>query len=146
MFLFAMSKKVLDQLGRTGTFDHYIRRKATMVDIGLDTVTNVAKHADYLSLTGNGVFGKEFETKLNDRKERNKEYKDLVPENEKRDFKNNLKRKAQPNKFTRRGVLILQERVEISVRTGLNIIPVLTTGIPAHHTPKSLDSRSHIIW
>ena len=35
--VFAMSTKVLDQLGRTGAYDHYIRRKATMVDIGLDS-------------------------------------------------------------------------------------------------------------
>ena len=71
-----MSTKVLDQLGRTGAYFHYIRRKATLVDIGLDTVTDVAKHADYLSLTGGGVFGKEFGTKLKDRKEKNKEHKD----------------------------------------------------------------------
>ena len=95
--VFTMSTKVLDKLGRTGAYDHYIRKKATLVGIGLDTVTEVAKHADYLSLTGGGDFGKEFWTKLKDRKEKNKEYKDLVPEIGKRDFQNNFKkRKAQP--------------------------------------------------
>ena len=49
--VFAMSTKVLDQLGRTGAFDHYIRRKATMVDMGLDSVKDVSKHADFLPLT-----------------------------------------------------------------------------------------------
>ena len=93
--VFAMSTKVLDQLGRTGAYDHYIRRKATMVDTGLDTVKDVAKHADLLPLTGDGVFGKEFETKLKDRKEKNKEYKDLVPEIGRRDYQSSLKRKAQ---------------------------------------------------
>ena len=90
--VFAMSTKVLDQLGRTGAFDHYIRRKATMVDMGLDSVKDVSKHADFLPLTGDGVFGSEFEEKLKARKEKNKEYKDLVPEAGKREF---LKRKAQ---------------------------------------------------
>ncbi|MCW4343718.1 MAG: hypothetical protein N0E48_10205 [Candidatus Thiodiazotropha endolucinida] len=78
--VFAMSTKILDQFGRTGAYDHFIRRKATMVDMGLDSVKDVAKHADLLPLRGNGVLGKDFETKLKDRKEKNKEFKDLVPE------------------------------------------------------------------
>ena len=51
-----------------------------MVDIGLDSVKDVAKHADLLPLTGDGVLGKGFEIKLKDRKEKNEEFKDLVPE------------------------------------------------------------------
>ena len=54
---FAMSSKVLDQLGRTGAFHHYIRRKATILDMGLENVKDVAKQADLLPLTGDGVFG-----------------------------------------------------------------------------------------
>ena len=77
---FAMSSKVLDQLGRTGAFHHYIRRKATILDMGLENVKDVAKQADLLPLTGDGVLGSEFENKLKLRKEKNKEYKDLVPE------------------------------------------------------------------
>ena len=33
--IFAMSSKVLDQLGRTGAYDHFIRRKATIIDMVL---------------------------------------------------------------------------------------------------------------
>ena len=67
-----MSSKSLDQLGRTGVYDHFICRKATIVDIGLGSVKDVAKHADLLPLTGDGVLGKGFEIKLKDRKENNK--------------------------------------------------------------------------
>ena len=44
-----MSAKILDQLGRTGAYDHFICRKATVVDMGLDSVKDVAKHADIAS-------------------------------------------------------------------------------------------------
>ena len=87
-----MSSKVLDQLGRTGAYDHFIRRKATLMAIGVDSIIDVAKYADYLPLTGDGVLGKDFENKLKERKEKNKKIKDLVPE-----FKHDsylLKRKA----------------------------------------------------
>ena len=77
---FAMSTKIIDQLGRTEAYDHFIRRKAALVDMGLDSVKDVDKHADLLPLTGDGVLGKEFEVKLKERKEKNKEFKDLVPE------------------------------------------------------------------
>ena len=68
--VFAISTKVLDQLGRTGAYDHYIRRKATMVDIGLDTVKDVAKHADYLPLTGDGVLERSLRPSLRTGKKR----------------------------------------------------------------------------
>ena len=77
---FAMSSKVLDQIGRTGAFHHFIRRKATINDMGLDSIKDVARHADSLPLTGDGVLGIDFENKLKERKEKNKEYKDLIPE------------------------------------------------------------------
>ena len=77
---FAMSSKVLDQMGRTGAFHHFIRRKATINDMGLDSIKDVARHADSLPLTGDGVLGIDFENKLKERKEKNKEYKDLIPE------------------------------------------------------------------
>ena len=35
---FSMSSKVLDQIGRTGAFHHFIRRKATINDMGLDSI------------------------------------------------------------------------------------------------------------
>lgn len=87
-----MSSKVLDQLGRTGAYDHFIRRKAAIMDMGVDSIKDVAKHADLLPLTGDGVLGKDFETKLKDRKEKNKEFKDLVPEIKRDSFP--TKRKA----------------------------------------------------
>ena len=62
--IFAMSSKVLDQLGRTGAYDHFIRRKATIMDIGVDSIKDIAKYADPLPLTGDGVLGKDFENKL----------------------------------------------------------------------------------
>ena len=77
---FAMSTKTLDQLGRTGAYSHIIRRKATIVDMGLDSVKDIAKQAELLPLTGEGVLGSAFEEKLKDRKEKLKEMKDLVPE------------------------------------------------------------------
>lgn len=90
--IFAMSSRILDQFCRTGACDHFIRRKATILDMGVDSIKDVPKHADYLRLTGDGVLGKEFETNLKERKEKNKEFKDLVPEI-KRDL-NPLKRKS----------------------------------------------------
>ena len=90
--IFAMSSRILDQFGRTGAYDHFFRRKATILDMGVDSIKDVAKHADYLPLTCDGVLGKEFETKFKERKEKNKEFKDLVPEI-KRDF-DPLKRKS----------------------------------------------------
>ena len=77
---FAMPSEVLDQIGRTGAFHHFIRRKATINDMGLDSIKDVARHADSLPLTGDRVFGIDFENKLKERKEKNKEYKDLAPE------------------------------------------------------------------
>ena len=73
-------QKTLDQLGRTGAYSHIIRRKATIVDMGLDNVKDIAKQAELLPLTGEGVLGSAFEEKLKDRKEKLKEMKDLVPE------------------------------------------------------------------
>ena len=70
-----MSSKVLDQLGRTRAYDHFIRRKATIMDMGIDNVKDVVKDADLLSLSGDGVMWKEFENKLKERKEKNKEFK-----------------------------------------------------------------------
>ena len=50
------------------------------MDIGIDNVKDVAKHADLLPLSEDGVMGKEFENKLKERKEQSKEFKDMVPE------------------------------------------------------------------
>lgn len=93
--VFAMSTKTLDQIGRSGAYHHIIRRKATIVDMGLENIKDVAKQADLLPLTADGVMGSSFETKLKDRKEKNKEMKDLIPEIEtKKNSNKNFKRKA----------------------------------------------------
>ena len=68
---FAMSTKTLDQLGKTGAYSHIIQRKATIVDMGLDSVKDIAKQAELLPLKGEGVLGSAFEEKLKDRKEKN---------------------------------------------------------------------------
>ena len=41
--IFAMSTKTLDKLGRTGAYDHVIRRKAAIIDMGLENIKDVAK-------------------------------------------------------------------------------------------------------
>lgn len=93
--IFAMSTKILDQTGRCGAYDHMVRRKATIVDMGLENIKDVAKQTDLLPLSGDGVLGSSFETKLKDRKEKNKEMKDLIPELEpKKNFGQNFKRKS----------------------------------------------------
>ena len=68
-----MSTWTLDQLGRTGAFGHMIRRKAIVVE--LENVKDIAKQADLLPLTSDGVLRSDFETKLKDRKEKNEEMK-----------------------------------------------------------------------
>lgn len=93
--VFAISTKTLDQLGRTGAHAHMICRKATIVDMGLENVRDLSKQADLLPLTHDGVLGTAFESKLKDRKEKNKEMKDLIPELEpKKTATQSYKRKA----------------------------------------------------
>ena len=75
--VFAMSTKILDQFGRSWAFDHIIHRKSTMVDKGLDSVKDVVRQTDLLPLSGDGVLGKDFEIRLKERKEKNKEFKEL---------------------------------------------------------------------
>ena len=43
---FTMSTKTLDQLGRMGAYGHISRRKAAIVDIGLESVKDIAKQAE----------------------------------------------------------------------------------------------------
>ena len=55
--IFAMSTKKLDQLGRTGAYDHVIRWKVAIIDMGLESIKDVVKKAEVLPLTGDGVLG-----------------------------------------------------------------------------------------
>ena len=92
--VFAMRTKTLDQIGSSGAYDHIIRHKATIVDMGLENVKDVGKQADLLPLTADGVMGSFFGKKLKYRKEKNKEMKDLIPEIEtKKNSNKNFKRK-----------------------------------------------------
>ena len=61
---FAISTKTLDQLGRTDAYGHIIRRKATTMDMDLDSVKDIATEAESLPLTSEEVLGSAFEEKL----------------------------------------------------------------------------------
>lgn len=78
--IFAMSTKSLDQVARTGTFHHLVRRKATIADTGLDDFKDLQKAALTSPLSGEGIFGSEFEKKLKDRQEKDKQLSELMPE------------------------------------------------------------------
>ena len=71
--IFAMNTKTLNQLGRTGAYDHFIRQKAAIIDMGLENIKDVVKQAEVLPLTGDGVLGSGFQSKLKDCKEKNNE-------------------------------------------------------------------------
>ena len=81
--IFAMSTKSLDQMARTGAFHHLIRRKATMADTGLHEFKDLQKTALTAPLAAEGVFGPEFEKKLKDRQEKDRQLTDLMPETKK---------------------------------------------------------------
>lgn len=78
--IFAMSVKTMDQIGRAGAFHHLIRRKAAMVDTGLDTISDLTDKVLSMKLSSEGVLGKNFEETLQKRSETNKQIKDLLPE------------------------------------------------------------------
>lgn len=85
--IFAMSTKSLDQVARAGAFHHLIRRKATVADTGLHEYKDLQKTALTAPLSGEGVFGPEFEKKLKDRQEKDKQLSDLMPEFGKKFYK-----------------------------------------------------------
>lgn len=78
--IFAMSTKSLDQMSRTGAFHHLNRRKATIADTGLHEFKDLQKTAITSPLSGEGIFGPEFEKKLKDRQEKDKQLSELMPE------------------------------------------------------------------
>ncbi|XP_063396797.1 uncharacterized protein LOC134681215 [Mytilus trossulus] len=88
--LFAISTKSLDQVGRTGAFNHMIRRKAAATESGLNNLKDIQTKVLYLPLSNEGVFGKGLEDKLEKRKEQREQLDDLLPE-----YKNNNKRKFE---------------------------------------------------
>jgi hypothetical protein len=78
--IFAISMKSLDQFGRTGAFNHMIRRKAAASESGLNTLKDIQAKVLYLPLTAEGVFGEGLEDKLEKRKEQREQLKELLPE------------------------------------------------------------------
>lgn len=78
--IFSMSTKALDQVGRTGAFHHMIRRKAAVTESGLNNIKDVQEKILYLPLAGDGVFGSALSSQLKQRKERNDQLNDLLPE------------------------------------------------------------------
>ncbi|CAC5425118.1 unnamed protein product [Mytilus coruscus] len=77
--VFAISTKSLDQVGRTGTFHHILRRQVAMNDTGLYEIDE-AKDLYDLPLSADGVFGSDFEKFLKTRKEKNKALDALLPD------------------------------------------------------------------
>lgn len=84
--IFAISTKSLDQFARAGAFHHLVRRKATVADTGLHEFKDLQKAALTSPLSGDGIFGEEFEKKLKDRQEKDKQLKELMPEMNKKFF------------------------------------------------------------
>lgn len=94
---FAISTKSLDQGARAGAFHHLIRRRATMYDTGLSEYRNYTSSIMKLPLSADGVFGAQFEKNLKEKKELNKQLKDVLPEisvNRQSASTNTYKRKA----------------------------------------------------
>ena len=56
-----------------GAFHHLNRRKATIADTGLHEFKDLQKTALTSPLSGEGIFGPEFEEKLKDRHEKDKQ-------------------------------------------------------------------------
>ena len=79
---FSMSTKSLDQLGRTGAFLYWIRRKAAKQDSVLNTLKDnqIKIVCLHVLLTTDEVFGKKLEEKLKERKEQKDSLKDFIPE------------------------------------------------------------------
>ena len=53
--VFVMRTNILDQLGRTWRYDHVIRQKAAIIDMGLENIKDVPKPDEVLPLTGDGM-------------------------------------------------------------------------------------------
>ena len=67
-------------MARTGAFHHLSRRKATIADTGLHEFNDLKKPAATAPLSGSGIFGPEFEKKLKQKQEKDKQLSDLMPE------------------------------------------------------------------
>lgn len=96
--IFAMSTKCLDQISRSGAFHHIVRRSCCMKDTGLHEQTDKWDYYN-LPLSGDGVFGKELESLLKDKKEKRKQVEDLIPDlKKKRKFSGQSSERDYPAK------------------------------------------------
>lgn len=78
--LFAMSTKLLDQFARSGAVHHLVHRKAMVAETGLHEFKDLQKAALTSPLSGQGIFDAEFEKKLENRQEKDKQLSELMPE------------------------------------------------------------------
>ncbi|CAC5415910.1 unnamed protein product [Mytilus coruscus] len=78
--IFALSTKSLDQTARTGALHHMIRRRATMYDTGLNELRDYANTIVTLPLTADGIFGSQFDTKMKEKTDRNKQLAEVLPD------------------------------------------------------------------
>jgi len=91
--IFSMSTKCLDQISRAGAFHHITRRTVAMSDTSLYGLQDSNDFAN-LPLSGEGVFGAGLESILKGRKEKKKQFDEMLPELKKKD----RKRKASPER------------------------------------------------
>ena len=63
-----------------------MRRRATVADTGLHEFKDLQKATLTALLSGDGIFGEEFEIKVNNRQEKDKQLSDLMPEINKKPF------------------------------------------------------------
>ena len=89
--LFAISTKTLDQFARAEAFMHLMRRKVIVADTELHDFKDLQKAALTSPLSGEGIFGPDFEKKLKDYQEKDKQLSELMPKMNKKQF---MKRKS----------------------------------------------------
>ncbi|CAC5394887.1 unnamed protein product [Mytilus coruscus] len=77
--IFALSTKTFDQMSRTGSFHHMVRRRATMYDTRLSDLKDYANTVMSLPLTSEGIFGSQFDEKLKEKTKRNKQPAECLP-------------------------------------------------------------------
>lgn len=78
--IFAMTTKTLDQVARSGSFHHLVRRKVALEDTGLGGIKELKDSILSLPLSNSGVFGSNLEQTLKDRVDKNEQIQKLLPE------------------------------------------------------------------
>lgn len=97
--VFAISTKSMDQIARAGAFHHMLRRKAAVADTGLQDYKDLQKTALSAPLSSDGIFGKDFEQRLKERQEKDKQLTELMPELNKRYVIPKRKATTAPDSF-----------------------------------------------